>query len=315
MKKALLIIMAIGIMAITAQGAFCDEQVYVLDKGHSIKVDKNIMDWVGLPPLKDNTAAIDKGELIWKDAKGDDTGPGSYVYPLDRKIQKGADIREVRITYDDQKLYLMIKCDRPNDWWVPYRVIGIDKDGASGGKEGSTSLAQGDIDEFDTYNGTYCEVGVVDELACDLVVGVSSTYKGRIWDANGQLLSYIEGDEKTVPGFKVADANWYAMEISLPYDIIGDPRGETWRFIIGVCTQDNDVAREVFEEADEWHGGGSDDMTMADDGVDPDLYDLAGADKEGQIADFSSYNANAAPGDENGFCKIKNSYIAVTFTK
>jgi hypothetical protein len=313
MKKLMFILLALAVVAMYAPQASCDEQVYVIEKGHSIKVDKNIVDWVGLPPLKDDTACVDKGEFIWRDAKKDDTGAGAYVYPLDKKLQKGADIREFRVTYDDSKIYLMIKCDRPNDWWVSYRVIGIDTDGAAGGKEGGVVLAQGDIDEFDTYNGTYAELKVADELACDFVVAVASTYKGRIWDGEGNLINYVEGDEKTVPGFKVADANWYAMEISLPYDIVGDPRGKTWRFIVGTGLQDNDLSREIYEEVDEWHGGGSDEPTMDEDGVDPDVFDLVGADSAGQIADLNSYNPNGAPGDRDSFATIKNSYVAITF--
>ncbi|MDP8261348.1 MAG: glucodextranase DOMON-like domain-containing protein [Candidatus Kappaea frigidicola] len=313
MKKLMLILLALAVVAMYAPNAICDEQVYVIEKGHSVKVDKNIVDWVGLPPLKDNTACVDKGEFIWRDAKKDDVGAGNYVYPLDKKLQKGADIREFRVTYDDKKIYFMIKCSRPNDWWVPYRIIGIDTDGAAGGKEGGVVLAQGDIDEFNTYNGTFAEMKVADELACDFVVAVASTYKGRLWDGKGELIAYVEGDDKPVPGFKVADASWYAMEISLPYDIIGDPRGKTWRFIVGVGLQDQDLSREVYEEADEWHAGGSDEPTLDEDGVDPDVFDLVGADNEGQIADLNSYNPNGAPGDTDSFATITNSYVAITF--
>ena len=196
---------------------------------------------------------------------------------------------------------------------MSYRIIGIDEDGAEGGKKGGVVLAQGDIDAFDSRSGCYGELKVADNLACEYVIGISSTWKARIWDGKGKLVSYIEGEEKQVPGFKVADANWYAEEISLPYTIIGDPRGKTWRFIIGVGFQNNDVFREVYQKKTEWHSGGGDESSELEDGVDPDVFDLVGADRKGQIEDLSSYDKNGRPGDENSFCTIKNSYITVHF--
>src|SRR3989338_7743170 len=86
--------------------------------GHSIAVDKNLKDWVGTAPEEENSATINNGEYIWKDAKGDDTGNGHYTYPTHKALTKGGDLREFRVTWDDDNLYLMIKCDRPGDFWT-----------------------------------------------------------------------------------------------------------------------------------------------------------------------------------------------------
>ncbi|KPK40245.1 MAG: hypothetical protein AMJ78_07425, partial [Omnitrophica WOR_2 bacterium SM23_29] len=62
-------------------------------KGHSISVDKSIRDWSGIPPEQENTATVNQGEYIWKDAQGDDTGDGDYTYPINKALKKGADLR------------------------------------------------------------------------------------------------------------------------------------------------------------------------------------------------------------------------------
>jgi len=318
-KKVWFIVLFIagGFFSLIAQSVLCaDDEILFINKGHTIRVDKDIGDWVGLPPLQENTAVVDKGEYIWKDAKGDDVGDGNYVYPTNEKLRKGADIREVRITYDEKKLYLMIRTDRPNDWWVGYKIIGIDKDGAGGGTSGTTVLAQGDIDLLSTYNGCYGELKVAEELACEIIIGISSTWRVRIWDKEGKLIAAVDGEERQVPGVKVADCNWYAIELSLPYDIIGDPRGETWRFIVGTGLQDGDYFREVYSKPqDEWHPGGSRESSSLEDGVDPDVLDLIGASREKQIEDLASYDPEGEPGDIDSFCTIKNSYITVRFGK
>jgi len=284
-------------------------------KGHRIKVDHNIGDWIGLPPVKPNTATIDKGEFIYRDFKGDDVGPGKYTYPKNVKVSKGADIREFRVTFDDKRIYFLIKTSRPNEWWAPYRLIAIDTDGFFGGNKGSTVLAQGDIDELDTYNGCYAELCVSKELACEYVIGVSSTYKGRIWDAEGRLIAKCDGNEDDTPGFKVADANWYALEIAVPFSIIGDPRGKVWRFIVAAGLQDKDILREIYYNQDEWHGGGSKDKTKFEDGPDPDVYDLIGGTVIEQKKDLSGYKAkNKQNFEPKDFTVIRNSFVTVRFS-
>jgi len=282
--------------------------------GHRIMVDNNIGDWVGLPPVEENKAVIDKGEYIYRDFKGDDVGPGKYTYPLNIKVSKGADIREFRITYDNKRIYFLIKTSRPNEWWAPYRLIAIDKDGYFGGKRGMRVLAQGDIDELDSYNGCYAELRVAPELACEYVIGISSTYKGRIWDSHGRLIAKCDGNENDTPGFKVADANWYAIEIAVPFSIIGDPRGKTWRFIVAAGLQDKDILREIYAKGDEWHGGGSRDKTTFEDGPDPDVYDLIGATKEEQKRDLGGYKVTGEQIiDPKYFTVIRKSFITVSF--
>ena len=274
-------------------------------KGHTIKVDKSTRDWVGAAPDQENTATVSGGEYIWVDAKGDDTGSGHYTYPTNKALTKGADLKEFRVTWDGENLYLMIKCDRPGDFWTPYRIIGIDQDGAKGGKGGTQVLAQGDGDQ-DT--GCYGNIKVSPELACEYVIGISSSYKGRIWDAKGKLIARKEGDNNDTPGFLVDDASWNSVEVAIPLKLIGgSPAGQTWRFIVGTGLQDNGVLRKIDKDASEWHGGGGDANA-------PFIYDLASPDKKTQEYELNSYKKDGDPGDPNTFATIKRSYLTVTFS-
>jgi hypothetical protein len=314
-KRHLVILFIITVFfSVSAQNVSeAADRALFIEKGHSIRIDGDISDWVGLPSLEENTATVDKGEFIWKDAKGDDTGDGNYVYPTDIKLQRGADLREFRVTYDEERLYLLIKTDRPNDWWVRYLIIGIDQTGAGGVVSGATVLAQGDLDTMDPYSGCFGEIKVAEELGCEIIIGISSTYKVKVWDEHGNLLASVAGEEEQVPGLKIADDNWYALELALPYEIIGDPRSQTWRFIVGSALQDGDRFREVHSGINEWHPGGSRVTANVEHGVEPDVFDLIGASREKQIEDLSSYDPHGRPGDPDAFATIRHSYVTVRF--
>ncbi|MFA5147976.1 MAG: glycoside hydrolase family 2 TIM barrel-domain containing protein [Candidatus Omnitrophota bacterium] len=284
-------------------------------KGHSIKVDKAIRDWVGAAPEQENTATINNGEFIWKDAKDDDTGNGHYTYPTNKAVSKGCDLREFRITWDDENLYMLIKCDRPGDFWAPYRIIGIDTDGAKGGKGGAQVLAQGDPDDVGPDKGSFGEIKVAPELACEYIVGAYNSYKGRIWDAKGKLVASKEAKPDDTPGFKIDDYGWSAVEVAIPWKLLGGspPYGQTWRFIVGIGQQDNDVFREIEKDASEWRGGGGESSDMF--GPDPDIFDLASPDRKTQEFELRSYDPQGEPGNPDSFATIKKSYLVVTFSE
>ncbi|MDP3804538.1 MAG: glucodextranase DOMON-like domain-containing protein, partial [Candidatus Omnitrophota bacterium] len=178
--------------------------------GHTINVDGSIGDWIGTAPAKPNTAVIDKGEYIWKDETGDDTGNGKYTYPTNKAFAKGADLLEFRVTWDSQNVYFLIKRVRPGDWWIPYCLIGIDEDGARGMKKGAQILAQGDINYLEADTGAFGELKVMPTLACEYVIGIAGTYKGRIWDSDGKLVAKTFGRQTDTKGFLIKDSNWSA---------------------------------------------------------------------------------------------------------
>ena len=273
-------------------------------KGHSIKVDKNIMDWVGIAPAE-NTWTVNADEFIWTDAKNDDTGPGQYKYPTNKAFEKSSDLREFRVTYDIQNLYFMIKCSRPGDWWAPFRLIGIDTNGVEGGLETKGMI---------TLPGQ-AKIKVAPNLACEYAVGISGTYKGFVWDSSGKVIAEKKGGDKDTEGFQIDDYNWNNVEVAIPWSLLGGkPSGKTWRFIVAVGQQDNDHFREVYQEATEWHGGGGQ-GSDGKPGSSPNCFDLASPSSEIQAKELGSYKGSANPGDPDGFCTIKDSYVTVTFAK
>jgi hypothetical protein len=207
-------------------------------------------------------------------------------------------------------LYILIKATRPGDWWAPYRLIGIHKEGSQ--EPATEVLAQGDPELLTADSGCYGNIRVAPELACQFIVGISGTYKGRIWNGKGELVGKKTSEATDTPEFKVDDQNWEAVEIALPFTVIGDPRGQTWEFVIGMGVQDSDYLRAVAENATDWSGGGgsggSDVLS-----VNPKLYDLAGSDKKTQQRELGSYDRAGRPGDPKAFAVIRDSYLSVTF--
>lgn len=313
MKKITLVIFCVVIAVFLSFCNLSSAETGAPLAGHTIKVDGSIGDWIGAAPAKPNTTAIDNGEYIWKDEIDDDTGNGKYTYPTNKAFTKGADLLEFRVTWDSQNVYFLIKRTRPGDWWVPYCLIGIDEDGARGGKKGTQILAQGDINSLEASSGAFGELKVAPALACEYVVAIAGTYRGRIWDADGKLVAKNIGEKTDTKGFLIRDSNWSAVEVAIPQSIIGNPAGKTWRFVVATGLEESGYLREIYKAATEWHGGGGEETT-AEDGVDPDFYDLAGSDKGTQESELGSYNASAPAGDANGFAVIKKSYLTVTFS-
>ncbi|MDP3804539.1 MAG: glucodextranase DOMON-like domain-containing protein, partial [Candidatus Omnitrophota bacterium] len=136
--------------------------------------------------------------------------------------------------------------------------------------------------------------------------------KGRIWDSKGKLIARKEAQPDDTPGFKIEDSNWNAVEVAIPWSLIGGepalPAGQTWKFVVAAGQQDNDIARKVEEKASEWYGGGG-----AANGVNPSVYDLAGSDKATQEKELGSYDENADEGDPRDFATIDKSYLTVNF--
>lgn len=278
--------------------------------GHTIEIDKNIADWRGNLPARDDSWIVDQGEFIWRDAQGDDKGPGSYTYPTNAAFANAADIREVRITWDSKNLYILIKCMRPGDYWAAYRIVGIHKENSL--EPSTTLLAQGNPEDRNPEEGCMGNIKVSQELACQYVIGLSSTWKVFVWNAKNKLIAKRIGKDDDTSGLRMDDASWAAVEVAIPLEIIGNPAGQTWKFIVGAGLQEGEYFRTVQGEQTEWHGGGGD----GDDkepGACPAIYDLAGAPRPAQEKDLASYRRGGSSGDSSGFAVIKNSCLTVKF--
>lgn len=282
-----------------------------LVKPKTIKVDKNISDWTGTPPEQENTSCVSNSEFIWKDVKGDDTGNGKYYYPANQELARGADLLEFRATYDAKNVYFLIKTTRPGVWWAPFRMIGIHKVGQKGGL---SFFPQGDGDSLDPATGCFSELRVSGDLSLHCTIAILGTYKGYIWDENGKLVARKLGENTDTKGFLVDDDKWNAIEVAVPISIIGNPAGQTWKIIVGVGQEENGHFREVYEEGDEWHGGGGEGKDV-EDGVDPDVFDLASPSQEIQEKELASYKENGKAGDVASFAVITESFVPVYFAK
>ncbi|MDD5132035.1 MAG: glucodextranase DOMON-like domain-containing protein [bacterium] len=282
-----------------------------LVKPKTIKVDKNISDWTGVPPEQENTSCVSSGEFIWKDVKGDDTGNGKYYYPANQELARGADLLEFRVTYDSKNVYFLIKTTRPGNWWTPFKLIGIHKEGQKGGL---SFFPQGDSDTLDPTTGAFSELRVASELSLHYTIAILGTFKGFIWDENGKMVARKLGENSDTKGFMVDDDKWSAVEVAIPISIIGNPAGQTWKIIIGVGQEENSHLREVYGEGNEWHGGGGEGKEN-EDGVDPDVFDLASPSQEIQEKELASYNENGQAGDVAGFAVITESFVPVYFAK
>jgi hypothetical protein len=205
---------------------------------------------------------------------------------------------------------MLIKCRKPGDYWAAYRLVGIHKENSS--EPFTTLLAQGNPEDRDPESGCMGNIKVAPELACQYVIGLSSTWKVYVWNAKNKLIAKRVGKDDDTPGLRMDDENWSAVEVAIPLEIIGNPAGQTWKFVVGVGLQESDYLRSVEAEQSEWHGGGA----VGDDkepGASPNLYDLAGAPKALQDEDLASYRRGGTNSDSSGFAIIKNSYLTVKF--
>jgi hypothetical protein len=282
-----------------------------LVKPKTIHVDKNMNDWTGVPPEQENTSCVSSNEFIWKDAKGDDTGNGKYYYPSTQDLARGSDLLEFRVTFDNQNVYFLIKTTRPGNWWAPFRIIGIHKEGQSGGM---SFFPQGDVDTLDPTTGSFGELRVSSALALHYTVAIFGTFKGFVWDEKGKLVARKLGENTDTKGFQVDDDKWSAVEVAIPISIIGNPAGQTWKIIVGVGQEENSHLREIYGEATEWHAGGGEGKDN-EDGVDPDIFDLASPSQEIQEKELASYKEDGEPGDVASFANITQSFITVNFAK
>ncbi len=306
LTKVLILLITIGPGSLFAEDAVMGNSIHISDK--------SIADWKGTPPDTDNTAVYSEGEYIWRDTYDDDKGNGKYTYPQEPIFEKCADLLEVRITFDRDNLYMLIKAERPKEWWVPYRLIGIRTE--QPGEGVSEVFTQGGREEVNSYNGAYGEIKVSKELAPHFIIGLSGTFKGRVWDKTGKLIAKADGPDtgNDTPGFQIATVDWQTLQFSISWKTLGidPPEGQTWKFIVGMGIQDYDHLREVDAEVSQWHGGGGE-GSYNEDGPDPDLYDLAGAPREKQEEDLSGFGTGS--GDPAQYSEIKHSFLEVKFGK
>jgi len=218
---------------------------------------------------------VGQGIYTFFDESNDDKGDGDYTYPTNSVFKGGLfDLREFRLTYDNFNLYFLLKLGKVTNVWNNMAgfchqraVILIDQDRVYG--SGNTSA--------------YPNVNV--DPACaweyEVVIGpsVGGTINAKAFARDGSSVSIIN---KGSTAYNV-------IEASVPISFIGNPRNQTWRFMVLICSQNESGPfggfRDVTYSGGEWVFGGGTDTDY-----DPLVLDLAftsGADQDSQL---NSYN-------------------------
>ncbi len=281
--------------------------------------DNSIADWTNNTTLhflsSSNIAYVTDNQYIWQDVANDDRGDGDYIYPTNSSTfgANSADIDQFRVCWDTTNLYIFLRANNATaDWWASAFIIGID---IGTPDTGSEVLIQGD--KVDPETGPCAELRST-KIKCDYTIFASSTYKCRMWNAAGiKIGDDVDTlDDGNLNNIDFQSPSWNEWEIKIPLSLIGsNPSDSTWHYIVGLGHEENNYFREIQPDNSgnpmEWYGINGDNSWWSTNGVDPDVYDLIGADQVKQESDLNSYNINGTPGETNDFVDIQYSYVTV----
>ncbi len=284
-------------------------------QGHSITVDASNSDWKGKLPTAYNSEVYSSNEYIWYDAPYDDTGDGDYIYPLTNEIftPQSADIKEFRVTYSNEYIYLYIETyGIIGIDWAPSMIIAIDTGTPD---KGMKTFIEGDGNNPDL--GPSVELGC-DRILFDYLIYAYKTCECRLWNADGEQIG-SKGFAGALNNILFQSPEWNQYEIAIPQTLIGNPTNAVWHFIVGAGHHEGyegrDIMREIYppHEKDPWHGGGGDLPRKDELGPDPDVYDLIGASQKLQEDDLGNYqkisfNASTEKGESINFQLSPNPY-------
>ena len=290
-------LLALLLVASTFMGVFT-----VNVQAHSIVVDGDPTDWLAdSSGQSENTGMYySTGEYVWVDAMGDDIGDGDYQYPTDPFFLPGmVDIREFRVTYDDSRIYFLIKLGNiTNAWNAPegfcsiLATIHIDQDRIPA--SGQEWAAQSMDSKFDS--SCWWEYVIV-------LHGFGSWIMDSGWNTVGWT-----GNGMQVAGS--VDNN--CIEVAVDYSVIGSFVGQTWRFMVEVGFEEYANFREVQEMVGGWAPGGGV-PTGDNDWVESDAFDACFYESTaGQVADWSDYDQSA--GTPTIFCNTGEGYADISST-
>ncbi|MEQ8820315.1 MAG: alpha-amylase family glycosyl hydrolase [Sumerlaeia bacterium] len=237
-------------------------------------------DWFGgaAPPslVPDSGLVTAEGVFVWRDATGDDDGPGTYVYPTNEAFSgMEADIEEVRVAFDHDFLYLYLRPVGVNpdaNFFTAY--FGFALDYQAEGLKSSLGVNQSNL-----ATGI-AELLVHPDAAPDAEVTVTGPIGIVAATPDGQEIDAVEGfglNEDTGE-----------VEIVLSRSALGWP-GRLRAFPLNLIVY---TGLEVFggmREIEEFEGnftpGGGSSSTF-----DPDVFDLAGGTRQAQLADLGDYS-------------------------
>ncbi len=283
-KKSMLLLLPL-ILALTFSA-------FPIVRAHTITVDGDPSDWIGIAPVTPNTGTCSEFEYIWTDEVGDDTGNGTYTYPTAAGMFTGgeADLVELRITRDSSYLYFLLTFDDITDnGWLDTAGWLSDPDQA----ETTTVAICIDFDKVAGSGEALVDDGM-DDISADILLPSEALWEYLIeialddvvlWLYDGFFIIEAVRNFPCAADTVVYETIEFAVPISHdPYTGLPD-YDETWRFFVFIGSQDLMHFREVNAVTSEWNGGGGSDHPY-----DPDAYDCAFfANKTAQEAVFNGF--------------------------
>jgi len=210
------------------------------------------------------------------DESNDDKGDGDYTYPTNSVFKGGLfDLREFRVTYDNFCLYFLLKLGEVTNVWNnkdgfchQRAVILIDQDRIYG--SGNTSA--------------FPNVNIDPACAWEYEVVIGPGGWGAI---NAKAFAQ---DGSSVSIINKGSIAYNAIEASVPISFMENPRNQTWRFIVLICSHEGTSGpfggfRDVTYSGGEWVFGGGTDTDY-----DPLVLDLAFTSGTDQNSQLNSYN-------------------------
>ena len=189
----------------------------------------------------------------WEDPAGDDTGDGDYTYPTNEAFGDGgeADLLSFAIEKDNGSLTFEFRIANLVDpWGVGNRL---------------TMVAVA----LDTQEGGDNEL----RRNANAILAAPSEY--QIFEAGG-VVEVIDASSEPVEMHATVETDIAAGTIRIRVPIVRiDGAASDWRFTPAVGLQDDYGVgglgdfREVKKVAEEWRGGGGDDLA-----IDPNIYDI-----------------------------------------
>lgn len=226
-------------------------------------------------PLFARIPTLIRGTEIWamEDPKGDDFGPGTYVYPLNKVFTEAPGLFDlVRYAVYDAGNAWQLAFDfpaLPNPWNGPHGfshpIIFVYLDVAPGGRT--------DVHE----EGKAAQVAFDPEHPWDYVLKIAGWpgYGRHLWTAAGEGPFLVE---------VASDPKRGRIIVTIPKDLVPEIRG--WHYVL-VGSQDGygpNHIRPIGKTAGEWTGGGCPDPVWA-----PQIYDVLAPTVDDQVKMLGSY--------------------------
>lgn len=235
-------------------------------------------DWAAPGGLSANSWVLTPEQVfIWKDAEGDDAGPGTYTYPTNSAFTGGdADIAELRVALSASHVLFYLRPAWINpaaSFFTPYFGIGIDL--GPGGRAGSLGV------DLSTSAVGIADLEVRPDALSEFELLFTGPLGARLVDSTGA----------TVPG----TISWAfsqstgVVELGVPRTMLGlsgSLAGQTFRLVPYTALETFGGIREVAPTAAAFTPGGG-----ASHANDPDVFDLAGASLANQLADLSDFDS------------------------